>query len=251
LAGCAEAEASAAGVAEHTEDEGEVIDEVAFSEPFGFLGEAVGPFESAALDPDWGAVYLSGDEAEADADAEPPGVGESEAEAVDNVFLFGRAEGDIDDVGMGGEEGLAEVFDGGGVAFEAHGWAEGAGDGEAGVFGLEDLGGVIGGSGIAAEEEEGAVGLRGGGAETPDEVGAGDAFGEGCALHAGGPDEGHAVGDVEGGGLAEGGEGGAFDESAEDIDVDGDDPSAAAGVEFVGDVAYALGFGESMEAYTA
>jgi len=220
---------------------------IAYRQPPWLLGKAVEPFEAYGLHPAGGAADVAAEVAEADADAHPPGGREARAGQLDEEFLLGGAEGDVSNVGSRRDEVLDDFAEGSFVVLEAYRRAGRACDMEVWGATEEDGRGGLRGAGCAAEKVDGAPALGGGRAEVGDQIGTGDALRQRGALEPAGPDERHAVGDNEAGLRAERRKRGVRDEPAEEVEVGGDDPAAAACVEFVEDVVDALAFGDGVE----
>lgn len=116
-----------------------IVGEVAFPESAGFSAEAVEPFHACFLDPCGGLADFAGVEGEGGTDAEVDGWGKLVFVTGDPEFLFGAAEADPDEVGIG----IADVA-GDAVEFvirpRAEGWAVGTGDDGMRVVLLESRG---------------------------------------------------------------------------------------------------------------
>ena len=204
------------------EDEARDDIEVASPEAFGFLKEAVEPFEAVVLQPSGGLLHAACVEVEGGADADHEGGLEPGEVFGHEAFLLGGAEADPEDVGAGFGDLFLELlgfFGGEG----AEGGAVGAGDLEAGVAGGEGVAEFFGDAWGSAVEEvadgEGAGGFHDGEHEVG-AVDAGHVFVAGEAAH---PDGGHAVGGAEEGvveDVAEGGVGAGFDNAVDAGDAD-------------------------------
>jgi len=94
------AQSSQSAVRQEPDSEGDAINKVTFCEPLWFLGEAVDPFKTESLDPDGSTVDFAGDEAEADADPHPPHIGKICSQVIDEFFLFGGPEADVNHIGF-------------------------------------------------------------------------------------------------------------------------------------------------------
>lgn len=220
-----------AGIGEGVAEEEEVVDEVAFPEAAGFLDKAVEPGEAGFLHPFGGERTEPGEEGEGIADGEEDAVGVKGPFAGDPGFLADAAEGDPDKIGGGVADGAGE-----GVAIVvaplAERGGEGGGDVETGVEGAEGGDEAVEEVGSAADEE---VADCGGGAadDLPHEVGSIDAVGETGSAAVEEPDERHAIGEVEGEGAEDGGEGGGAAGFDGEVGVAGGDGGCAG---FLGEV---------------
>ena len=174
------------------DEEAGVVGEVAFPEPAGFAGEAVEPFESAALDPSRGLADAAGVEVEGGADTEEDRGCEAVAIGGHESLLFRGAEPDPEEVRAAG----CDLVDQGGVfgrGQRAEGRCEGADDADARepLFeaGLE----FLGDAGVAAVEEVGGTGLLAPGEDPFHEVGSVDPSHGSVSGETAEPDHGHAV----------------------------------------------------------
>lgn len=174
------------------DEEAGIVGEVAFPEPAGFTGEAVEPFEAAALDPSWGLADAARVEVESGTNAEEDGGGEPVAVGGHESFLFRRAEPDPEEV----RAAAGNLVDQGGVFSRgqwAEGWCEGADDADSRepLFepGLE----FLGDAGVATIEEVGGAGLLAPGEDPFHEVGAVDSSHGSVTGETAEPDHGHAV----------------------------------------------------------
>lgn len=182
-----------AGSSDGEDDE---VGGVAFQEAARLLGEAEEPFGPEDLHPARGAAHGAGEEVDGGADADADGDARRVEVLGDPFFLLGTAEGSEEDVGLG-------LADAGAETFVIHliergkGRGVGASDFEVRVLAGDVANGLAEDIGAAAEEIDAPVLLFGAGQQAWDEVGAGDALGEGSAEEAGEPDEGRAIADDE------------------------------------------------------
>jgi hypothetical protein len=153
---------------------------------------------------------------------------ESRSEVADEELRLGRAHGQEHQVGVRlGHQGF-DARELRRLLLESEGRAVDAGDDEAGAFPLQYGDGLLGGAGVAAQEEDAASAARGSGGEGADEVRARDPLRQRRALQAAGPDQRRAVGHAQVGFGGRGAEGLVAAQHAQVVQVDGVDPPAAA-----------------------
>lgn len=183
---------------EDVKDEKRIGNEVAAREAAGFGAEAEEPFEAAALQPTRGLADAAGMKIKGGADADEDAGVERGGVRGHEGFLFRCAETDPDDVGAkSGDFGVeVEQLVGGERAVGRRKHADDAEAGEAcGEFLAEEVGHAGGAAVKIVAQAGGAAGVANG----KEQIGAVNAFGAAWAE----PDEGHAVGRGEPGGVVD------------------------------------------------
>lgn len=194
------------------------VAEVARGEAAGLGGEAIKPFEAGALEKARSLGFRAGEKVEGGADADENAGVELSREFGHEAFLFRRAQADPDEVWLSASDVGAECGGFGGIE-RAEGRGEGADDGETGEAGDEAVAEFLGEAGRAAEKVVAEVLDATGVAHGEHEIGAVDA-GEGFALEKfSDPDERHAVGGGEPGGVENAAECGVVVGFAEPVDA--------------------------------